>query len=100
RPLALHAVALDDADATAHFSLGLTFGFSGDPEGWRTEVERALALDPNHAWAWAFLGNYYGFNGQPREALAALEKAMRASPHDPLTWVWLLWMAITHYFAG
>jgi adenylate cyclase len=99
RPLAQRAVALDDADATAHTALGMAFTLSGEREGLRSETERALSLNPNNAWAIGLLGNYYCFNGFPREALTMLDKAMRASPNDPLMWAWMLWVMITNYFA-
>ena len=100
RPLAQRAVALDDADAMAHYALSFCFGLMGDFEGLRTEVKRALALDPNHAWALANLGASHAYHGQLPEAMTALNKATRASPHDPLTWVFMMWTMVAQYFAG
>jgi adenylate cyclase len=100
RPLAQRAVALDDADATAHYALYGVFMLSGDLEGFRTEVERALALDPNHAWALAGLGAYHAYQGQLPEAMTALNKAMRTSPHDPLMWANMMWIMVAQYFSG
>jgi TolB-like protein/DNA-binding winged helix-turn-helix (wHTH) protein len=100
RELSRTAVALDDADAVAHYALGTAFLLGGDPDGGRAELERAVGLDPNHAWAMAGLGVLYGFYKRSREGLALIERALRASPHDPLTWVWLHWMSLTYYFAG
>jgi adenylate cyclase len=100
RPLAQRAVAMDDADATAHYALYGVFMCSGDFEGSRTEVERALALDPNHAWALAGLGAYHAYQGQLPEAMTALNKAMRTSPHDPLMWANMMWIMVAQYFSG
>ena len=100
RELSRTAVALDDADAVAHYALGTAFLLGGDPDGGRAELERAVGLDPNNAWAMAGLGVLYGFYKRSREGLALIERALRASPHDPLTWVWLHWMSLTYYFAG
>jgi adenylate cyclase len=100
RPLAQRALALDDADATAHYTLCGIFLLSGDLEGCRAEAERALALDPNHSWALGLLGAYYTCSGQLPQALTALDKAMRTSPHDPMMWNFMLWVMYGQYCAG
>ena len=100
RPLLYRALALDDADAMAHFALGYTLVCAGDPEGGIIEVERALSLDPNHAWARGQLGACCCFTGRYSEAIAALRQAMQTSPHDPLTWAWMLWLTCTEFYSG
>jgi len=99
-PLARRAVALDDADATAHLALSYVFALEDEMKSCRAEIERAVSLNPNHAWAMSWLGWVQCFTGHTSEAPIAFNKAMRASPHDPLKWAWIHWSAIATYLAG
>ncbi len=80
---AKRAVALDDADALAHHTLGLTMlYFSGNHDLAIAETSRAVALNPSFSQAHVPLGNALSFSGKPEEGIAHLEKALQLNPED------------------
>jgi TolB-like protein/Tfp pilus assembly protein PilF len=90
--LATRAVALDDSDAFAHFTLGVTLLGTGQLHAAMAEQRRALALYPHFAAAAAELGRLLTFSGEVAEGRRLTEQAMAHSPTDPrmALWVWAL----------
>lgn len=92
--LAMRAVMLDDGDAFAHFTLGVTLlGFSQVDRA-IAEHRRALELYPHFAAASAELGRLLAFSGQSAEAERRIRQAMTESPAEPRMSLWLFGLAI------
>ena len=84
------AVALDEAQPTAHETLAYAYlGNKQHPEA-IAAAERAVAADPNAAEAHATLAEVCGFSGQPQRAVEAIETAMRLNPRYPASYLWAL----------
>ena len=84
------AVALDDAQPTAHETLAYAYlGNKQHPEA-IAAAEKAVAADPNAAEAHATLAEVCGFSGQPQRAVEAIETAMRLNPRYPASYLWAL----------
>jgi adenylate cyclase len=96
--LARRAVALDGNDAEARSWLAVALLSSGDYEGALAEVERALEISPNSASAHAGLGAVLIYSGRPKEGLAEIQRYLRLDPRDPAAAVYLLQVAVGHYF--
>jgi TolB-like protein len=92
--LAVRAVALDNSDAFAHFTLGVTLLGFGQVDRAIAEHRRALALYPHFAAASAELGRLLAFSGQPAEAERLIRQAMAESPAEPRMSLWLFGLAI------
>lgn len=84
------AVALDDKDALAHFTLCRVHTFRCEFDAAITEARIAIDLNPSMAQAHYGLGVALWFNGDMEEGLSKLDTAIRLSPRDP--WVF----AMTH----
>ena len=79
--LAQGAVALDDSEPHAHFSLGLAYMWMKQHDRAIAEAEKALALDPNFAIGYVLLGDIQTYAGESEEAIESLSSAMRLDPH-------------------
>lgn len=98
--LAVRAVALDDLDSFAHFTLGVTLlGFS-DVARAIAEQRRALELHPHFAPAAAELGRLLAFSGKPAEGRQLILQAMAASPAEPRMSLWSFSLAIASFVEG
>jgi tetratricopeptide (TPR) repeat protein len=80
------AIALDDRDALAHYTLGRLYMLLGDPEQSRAQSQRAVELNPSLAVAHFGLGHSLMLLGQAEDALSELDAAIRLSPRDPVLW--------------
>lgn len=100
RRLALRAVASDETDAFAHFTLGTALSFSGQFAQAVSEQELALSLCPQFAAATGELGRLLAFSGRTRDADACARQACEASPLDPQTSLWARTRAIARFVEG
>jgi eukaryotic-like serine/threonine-protein kinase len=81
RESALRALALDDANADAHFALaGIQWGFDWDANAAEPSLRRAAALAPASPEIESAYGRFLVETGRFQEGLAKLE---RAYAHDP-----------------
>jgi adenylate cyclase len=81
------ALALDDRDAMAHYTLGRLYMLLGDQESALGESQRAIELNPSLALGHFGLGHALMLLGKPDDAIAELDTAMQLSPRDPIMWV-------------
>jgi adenylate cyclase len=81
--LARRAVALDGADAEAHYWLSYAFRRCGDYQGGLAEAERALTISPNLSAAHAQRAAILIFSGHQKEGVAALKRSFRLDPRWP-----------------
>jgi TolB-like protein/cytochrome c-type biogenesis protein CcmH/NrfG len=100
RRLAMRAVALQDMDAFAHFTLGVTLLGFGELEGAIAEQRRALALYPHFAAAAAELGRLLAFRGETEEGQKLMRQAISDSPTDPRMALWLFGLGIAAFVDG
>lgn len=98
--LAQRAVALDDRDAFAHFTLGVTLAGFGLLDRAIAEQRRALELHPHFAAAAGELGRLLAFAGETAEARLWTHRAMAASPTEPRVSLWLFGLAIADFVDG
>jgi len=91
-------VALAGNNAEARSWLAVALLSSGDYEGALAEVERALEISPNSASAHAGLEAVLIYSGRPKEGLAEIQRYLRLDPRDPAAAVYLLQVAVGHYF--
>jgi TolB-like protein len=82
---ALKAIALDDATAQAHTTLGqIAFFYDWDPHRAEQEFRKALALNPSLPQAHAGLAEYLLLAAhRPDEAIAELQRAFALDPLLP-----------------
>lgn len=81
------AITLDRNNARAHFQLGNTLLFMGQPDAGIPHIERAIRLnpyDPNAASFYLALGLCRLFLGQVDEAIDLLRKARAGNPRLPV----------------
>jgi TolB-like protein len=97
RRLATRAVALDDADAFAHFTLGVTLLGFGELDAAMAEQRRALGLYPHFAAAAAELGRLLAFAGETTEARRLTHQAIADSPTDPRMALWMFGLGIAAF---
>ncbi len=69
-------MALDDALAVAHLTLGYVSLFQRQQTQVIAETERSLALKPRYAWAHALLAEMLVGVGRPQKAVHLIEKAI------------------------
>jgi adenylate cyclase len=81
--LANQAVALDDKEAMAHFTLGRVQTLRGEYDAAIAELRTAVEFNPSLALAHNGLGYALGLAGQVEAAISALDTAIRLSPRDP-----------------
>ena len=78
------AVALDNAEAEAHWVLGMALANSKNQQNIAiAEFERALSLSPNNADLLASYGWALSYLGRAEEAVESIRKAMRLNPVYP-----------------
>jgi adenylate cyclase len=77
------AVARDDNDPVAHWSLGLVKLYLRQHDAAISEAERAIALNPNFAEGQVSLGEALIYSGRPEEALAYFDRARVLNPYFP-----------------
>lgn len=92
--LSLKAIALDDHDSFAHFTMGVAMVCMGNIERAIAEQRRALQIYPHFAAAAAELGRLLAFSGQTKDAVALVQRAIAASPSEPRVSLWLFTLAI------
>jgi len=82
---AVRAIALYDAQAEAHASLGFINFFyeHKEPEA-HAEFDHALALQPHYASAHHGRSLVFGFSGRCEESLAAIQNAITIEPLSPI----------------
>ncbi len=100
RQLAMRAVALDDGDAFAHFTLGVTLLGFGELDAAIAEQRRALALYPHFAAAAAELGRLLAFSGETAEGARLTRQAIADSPSDPRMALWVFGLGIASFVEG
>ena len=91
------AVALDENDEHAHWSLGGIYWALGRMEAAIGEFERTLEINPNWSLGLSDLGEALCYAGRAREGLAKIEQAMRMNPRDPSLFFRFAAMSIGHY---
>jgi TolB-like protein/Flp pilus assembly protein TadD len=78
---AIRALALDDANAAGHFTLGLVhFLYEWEWSGSETEIKRGLSLAPNDAAGQFLYGEWLVVMNRLDEALARIERALDLNP--------------------
>lgn len=77
------AVARDDCDPVAHWSLSLVNLYSRQHDGAISEAERAICLNPNFAEGHVSLGEALFYSGRSEEALAYFDRARVLNPYFP-----------------
>jgi adenylate cyclase len=87
--IAERAVAMDDNEAQAHFSLAVILLWHREHDRALAEVERCLALSPNLAHAHLAKAHIFSYMGEGHRAIETLEAYRKLDPHYP---------AITLYF--
>ena len=97
---AKQAIAIDDKDAMAHFTLGRALTAQGNHPAAIAELRTALELNPSFALAHYGLGVALLYNGRAAEALPEFETAARLSPHDPHMWLFETLVACGHIALG
>ncbi len=97
RQLATRAVAIDDRDAFAHFTLAVTLLSFGELDAAIAEQRRALALYPHFAAAAAELGRLLAFSGETDEGCRLIRQAITDSPTDPRSALWIFGLGIASF---
>ena len=95
--LATRAVAIDDRDAFAHFTLAVTLLSFGELDAAIAEQRRALARYPHFAAAAAELGRLLAFSGETDEGCRLIHQAMTDSPTDPRRALWIFSLSIAGF---
>ena len=90
---ARRAIALDDASALAHASLGMVHIWAGETELGLAAGKRALALNPNFAHVAMAVGNRLDLVGETQEGIAQMEQALTLNPRDPIRWRYMAYLA-------
>ena len=83
----LRALALDDASAEAHSSLGsIHMWWDWDGVAAQRELQRAVELDPNYARAHFYLGRLHAIRLHYDSAVGELHRAAALDPLAPRMW--------------
>lgn len=98
--LAETAVACDDQDADALFTLGRVRLARRDYDLAIDALEQAVRLNPCHALSWCGHGDSLAYEGRIDEALQSFDRAIALGPHDPFRWAYMSYRALAHIFAG
>lgn len=94
------AVALDDKEALAHFTLGRVQSLRGDYDTAIAELRSAIDLNPSLALAHMGLGLSLLMTNQLDEAISEFDTAIRLSPRDPFAWVFYALRAWARFLSG
>ena len=98
--IAKHAVALDDRNEYAHWTLGVIELWMGNHESARGDLERAIELNPNCSLAYGSLGTVLSFAGESDESIRNNEIAIRSNPRDLSIFFRFSAIAVAHFVAG
>ena len=80
---AMKALALDEATAEAHASLGLIYAnHDWDFDQAEVELQRAIELNPSYASAYHWRSTVYMYRGKNEEALEMIGNALRLDPYS------------------
>lgn len=93
------ALAADERDAVAYFSIGRIHMMQGDQGDAIAALETAIKLNPSFAQAHHGLGMALCLAGRFEEAHAASSMCERLSPRDPIIWASLAVQALTSTLA-
>ncbi len=94
------AVALDEQDANAHFTLGRVRLVRCEYVSAIESLHAAIALNPCHALSHCGLGDSLAYEGRIPEAIAAFDRAIELSPQDPFRWAFMSYRSLAHLFDG
>ena len=94
------AVALDDKEAMAHFTLGRVQILRGEYDAAIAELRTAIDLNPSSALAHNGLGLALALTGQLDEAISEYDTAIQLSPRDPLVWAFYSLRARARVLSG
>jgi len=98
--LAKQAVAIDDHNEYAHWTLGLIQFMRGKYDVATAELKHALELNPNCSLAYGVLGSVLSFRGKPDESIKYNEIAIRLNPRDISIFFRFSDIAMAHFVAG
>lgn len=79
--LAQKALALEEANASAHRLLGAVYVRWAQYDLAASELRRAIELNPNDAESYGSLGSAMLYSGRTEEAIQSMETEMRFNPH-------------------
>ena len=79
--LAQKALALEEANGSAHRLLGNVYLRWAQYDLAATELRRAIELNPNDAISYGTLGSVMLYSGKTEEAIQSMETEMRFNPH-------------------
>lgn len=91
------AVAIDDGDSRAHYTLALTHAFRKEYEQAIRHQKRALDLNPNDADTLIMMCFLLPLLGQHEQAIKLGQRALRLNPYHP---TWYLSVISIAYFAA
>ena len=80
--LAKRAVALDESNEYAHWSIGFIQLWQRKHDMAIAELKRAVELNPNCSLAYGSLGTVLSYSGEPDESIRNNEIAIRSNPRD------------------
>ena len=80
---AQHAIKLAPGAADSHSSLALIHFFRGEPDAFKTEIDRALALAPRNSDVLGVAGLFLCYVGEWGRGLALIEQAKQFDPFFP-----------------
>src|SRR5262245_2563194 len=95
----LEAAALNPADASAHYNLGLLYQLRGEMEAAAASFHRAVEIDPQETDAHYQLGRISREQGRPNEAITHFEKVVQQDPTHSHHEIWRE-TALVYYAAG
>ena len=79
--LAQKALALEEANASAHRLLGAVYLRWAQYDLAASELRRAIELNPNDAESYGALGSVMLYSGRTEEAIQSMETELRFNPH-------------------
>jgi len=97
--LAECAIALNEEDEYAHWTLGLIQDILDNHELAISELRRALEINPNCSNAYGVLGGFISIKN-PDESIKYSEIAIRTNPRDPSIFFRFSSIATAHFAAG
>ena len=98
--LANKAIALDDREAMAHFTLGRVQSTRGEYVEAIAELKSAIDLNPSLALAHYGLAFALITTGQLEQSISESDTAIRLSPRDPLAWAFFGVRATARFLLG
>ncbi|MEP2028145.1 MAG: tetratricopeptide repeat protein [Paracoccaceae bacterium] len=93
------ALAADERDAVAFFSIGRIYMMQGRQDDAIAALQSSISLNPSFAQAHHGLGMALCLAGRLEEAHAACDMCERLSPRDPILWASLAVQALTSILA-